>query len=100
MTITDLGEGIQRVEARYGYMETIDVPELLGRAEEQGLVVPRMETTYFLGRETLVVTRRASGMMRWREKIFASMTRNAESAARFFRLPPNRVVELGAQIEF
>ena len=100
MTIEELGEGIHRIEARYGYMEDIDVPELLSRAEEKGLTVPPMETTYFLGRETLIVTQRPSGMMHWREKIFASMMRNAESAARFFRLPPNRVVELGAQIEF
>ena len=54
----------------------------------------------FLGRETPIVTSRESGMATWREKIFASMMRNAESAARFFRLPPNRVVDLGAQIEF
>ena len=59
-----------------------------------------MDTTYFLGRETLIVTKRPSGMAQWREKLFAWMSRNAESAARFFRLPPNRVVELGAQIEF
>ncbi len=99
-TVEDLGEGIHRVKARYGYMEDIDVPALLGQATERGLVVPEMDTTYFLGRETLIVTRRPSGMMQWREKIFASMIRNAESAARYFRLPPNRVVELGAQIEF
>ena len=98
-TVEDLGEGIHRVRARYGYMEDIDVPALLERAAEKGLVVPPMDTTYFLGRETLIVTKRPSGMMRWREKIFASMMRNAESAATFFRLPPNRVVELGAQIE-
>ena len=100
MTIEALGEGIHRIAARYGYMETIDVPALLSRAEHEGLSVPPMDTTYFLGRETLVVTKRPSGMMQWREKVFASMMRNAESAARFFRLPPNRVVELGAQIEF
>ncbi|HUR83402.1 MAG TPA: potassium transporter Kup [Thermoanaerobaculia bacterium] len=99
-TVEDLGAGVHRVQARYGYMEDIDVPALLARASEQGLVVPPMDTTYFLGRETLIVTKRPSGMMQWREKIFASMMRNAESAARFFRLPPNRVVELGAQIEF
>ena len=99
-TVEDLGEGIHRVKARYGYMEDIDVPALLERASEKGLVVPPMDTTYFLGRETLIITKRPSGMMQWREKIFASMMRNAESAARFFRLPPNRVVELGAQIEF
>lgn len=100
LTTEDLGEGILRVNARYGYMEDIDVPALLAAAGEKGLVTRPMETTYFLGRETLVVTKRPSGMMKWREKIFASMTRNAESAAEFFRLPANRVVELGARIEF
>ncbi len=98
-TVEDLGIGVHRLKARYGYTETIDVPALLERASAEGLVVEPMDTTYFLGRETLIVTRRSRGMMHWREKIFASMTRNAESAARFFRLPPNRVVELGAQIE-
>jgi KUP system potassium uptake protein len=97
----ELGEGIYRVSARYGFAEEPDIPALLTRvAEERGLKIPPMDTTYFLGRETLIVTRRPSGMSMWREKIFASMMRNAESAARFFQLPPNRVVELGAQIEF
>jgi KUP system potassium uptake protein len=96
-----LGEGIYRVAARYGFMEEPDIPALLKRVgEEHHLKVPPMDTTYFLGRETLIITKRPSGMSMWREKIFASMMRNAESAARFFRLPPNRVVELGAQIEF
>jgi KUP system potassium uptake protein len=100
MTIDDYGEGIYRLTGRYGYMEEPDVPALLARAAESGLRVPEMDTTYFLGRETLIVTKRPSGMATWREKLFAWMMRNAESAARFFRLPPNRVVELGAQIEF
>jgi KUP system potassium uptake protein len=96
----NLGEGIYCVAARYGFMEEPDIPALIERiGQEQHLKVPAMDTTYFLGRETLIVTRRRSGMWTWREKIFASMMRNAESAARFFRLPPNRVVELGAQIE-
>jgi len=77
-----------------------DIGLLARVAEEHHLQIPEMDTTYFLGRETLIVTSRESGMATWREKIFASMMRNAESAARFFRLPPNRVVELGAQIEF
>ncbi len=97
----ELGEGIFRVTCRYGYMEEADIPALLERvAKERHMSIPPMDTTYFLGRETLIVTARPSGMAMWREKLFASMTRNAESAARFFRLPPNRVVELGAQIEF
>jgi KUP system potassium uptake protein len=100
LTREELGEGIQRVNARYGYMEELDVPALLAKARDQGLFIKPMETTYFLGRETLIVTKRPSAMMKWREMIFASMTRNAESAANFFHLPANRVVELGAQIEF
>jgi KUP system potassium uptake protein len=99
--LENLGEGIYRVTCRYGYMEEPDIPALLERvSSESGLSIPPMDTTYFLGRETLIVTARKSGMSTWREKLFASMMRNAESAARFFRLPPNRVVELGAQIEF
>ena len=96
-----LGEGMYQVTGRFGYMEEPDIPALLSRVgSEQGIDVPPMNTTYFLGRETLIVTKRPSGMATWRERLFASMMRNAESAARFFRLPPNRVVELGAQIEF
>jgi KUP system potassium uptake protein len=101
LSVEDLGEGIYRISCRYGYMEEADIPALLERvSKELRVPIPPMDTTYFLGRETLIVTTRASGMSTWREKIFASMMRNAESAARFFRLPPNRVVELGAQIEF
>lgn len=97
----ELGEGIFRITCRYGYMEEADIPALLERvSKERGMDIPPMDTTYFLGRETLIVTARPSGMAMWREKLFASMTRNAESASRFFCLPPNRVVELGAQIEF
>jgi KUP system potassium uptake protein len=101
LVVEDLGEGIFRVTCRYGYMEEADIPALLERVgRELHVAIPPMDTTYFLGRETLIVTSRESGMANWREIIFASMMRNAESAARFFRLPPNRVVELGAQIEF
>jgi KUP system potassium uptake protein len=101
LLVEDLGEGIFRITCRYGYMEEADIPALLERvARELHVAIPPMDTTYFLGRETLIVTSRPSGMANWREKLFASMMRNAESAARFFRLPPNRVVELGAQIEF
>ena len=101
LQVETLGEGMFRVSTRYGYMEEPDIPRLLARVQaEHGIPTPPMDTTYFLGRETLIVTPRPSGMAIWREHLFASMTRNAESAARYFRLPPNRVVELGAQIEF
>jgi KUP system potassium uptake protein len=101
LQIEELGEGIYRLAGRYGFMEEPDVPALLARVSaEHRLTIPEMDTTYFLGRETLIITSRPSGMAMWRERLFASMMRNSASAARFFRLPPNRVVELGAQIEF
>jgi len=101
LEVEEIGEGMFQVTARYGYMEEPDIPALLARVDsEHGIAIPPMDTTYFLGRETLIVTARASGMATWREKLFVSMMRNAQGAARFFGLPPNRVVELGAQIEF
>jgi KUP system potassium uptake protein len=99
LQVESLGEGIYSVTGRYGYMEEPDVPALLAKLADSGIKAPPMDTTYFLGRETLIVTDRPSGIATWREKIFAWMMRNSASAARFFRLPPNRVVELGAQIE-
>jgi KUP system potassium uptake protein len=98
-TLEELGAGMFRMKAHYGYIEDIDVPALIERAQEKGLTLQPMDTTYFLGRETPIITARPGGMMKWRQAIFASMIRNAESAGRFFRLPPNRVVELGAQVE-
>jgi KUP system potassium uptake protein len=98
LTVESIGEGLFRVIARYGYMERSDIPALLARAGDARFDTAPMDTTYFLGRETLIVTKRP-GMAIWREKIFSSMMKNASSAARFFGLPPNRVVELGAQIE-
>jgi KUP system potassium uptake protein len=96
LSVENLGDGIFVLQGHYGYMEDMDIPRLLGSGP---MALNPMDTTYFLGRETLVVTGRPSGMSQWRERIFASMMRNADSAARFFHLPPNRVVELGAQIE-
>jgi KUP system potassium uptake protein len=75
------------------------VPKALASIRRDDLEFRPMETSYFLGRETLIATRRQKGMAVWREKLFALMSRNSRSASSFFRLPPNRVVELGAQIE-
>jgi KUP system potassium uptake protein len=97
--LQDLGAGMFRLTAHFGYMEELDVPALLELVAAGGMQIPPMDTTYFLGRETVIVTKRHSGMATWRELLFASMMRNAESAGRYFRLPINRVVELGAQIE-
>jgi KUP system potassium uptake protein len=96
--VTDLGHGIYRVVARYGFMEDADVPELLTKVEAPGLSFPPGDTSFFLGKETIFATKRP-GMALWRERLFAFMSRNARSATLFFNLPPNRVVELGAQIE-
>ena len=71
---------------------------LLRLAKSKGLDLNVMETTFFLGRETLIPTKRP-GMALWREELFAFMSRNAQGATAFFRIPPNRVVELGTQIE-
>ena len=97
-TVTDLGHGLWQVTLRYGFMEDADVPAALQGLGHDALRFAPMETTYFLGRETLIATRR-QGMALWRERLFALMSRNARPATTFFRLPPNRVVELGAQVE-
>ena len=94
----DLGHGIYRVVAKHGFMEYVDVPEMVRSIDLPEVSFEPDHTTFFLGRETLLATNRP-GMAIWREQLFAWMTRNAQGAALFFRLPPNRVVEVGAQIE-
>jgi KUP system potassium uptake protein len=97
--LRELGQGFHQVVARYGFMETPDVPALLRSLAEHGLEVKLPETSFYLGRETLIITPRKT-MAGWRKRIFALLTRNARSATAFFGLPPGRVVELGAQIQF
>jgi KUP system potassium uptake protein len=95
-----LPENFVRVVARYGFMETPNVPEILEYCEESGLKhVKPHECSFYLGRERLIPIG-STRMARWRKKLFAIMSRNAQSATEFFSIPPNRVVELGAQIEF
>jgi KUP system potassium uptake protein len=98
VTVQALGHGIFGMGIRYGFMEDPDIPLVLENVKEQGLSFDPQQTTYFLGRETLIATKHP-GMALWRERLFAWMNRNATGAAFYFRLPPNRVVELGAQIE-
>jgi KUP system potassium uptake protein len=98
LTIRALGRGVFHVLVRYGFMEDPNVPEALDVARANGLEMDADDVTYFLGRETIIVTRRR-GMAMWREKLFVLMTRNAVRATAFFRLPPERVVELGVQVE-
>jgi KUP system potassium uptake protein len=96
--ITDLGGGFWRVLAHYGFMETPSIPKLLEGCTEKGLSFETMETSFFLGRESIVVTG-LPGMALWRERLYSVMQRNAAKATDFFQIPPNRVVELGTQVE-
>ena len=98
VTVKALGQGVFDVVVRYGFMEDPNVPDALARACQHGLEVDDGDVTYFLGRETLIVTK-APGMALWRERLFVLMARNAVRATTFFRLPPERVVELGVQVE-
>lgn len=92
-----LGSNFFRVLVTYGFTEKPDIPAALAQCGQYGLVLDEMDTSYFLGRETLI-PKVSSSMAFWREKLFISMFRNAGSAADYFGLPHNRVVELGAQV--
>ena len=94
----DLGNGVFRLTIRFGFMEDANIPAILEQISPKTLAFNPMTTSYFLGRETLIPTSRP-GMAMWRERLFASMVRNASSASQFFSLPANQVIELGAQIE-
>ena len=98
VAVKPLGHGVFDVVVRYGFMEDPNVPDAITRAVERGLELDDTDVTYFLGRETLIVTK-APGMAAWRERLFVLMARNAVRATSFFRLPPERVVELGVQVE-
>jgi KUP system potassium uptake protein len=114
VSVEKLEHGFYRITARYGFMETPNVPEILQRARESGVKARPNDTTFYLGRERIIIAngerkadaRRAPEdaglprMARWRKKLFVIMSRNARSATEFFGIPPNRVVELGAQVEF
>jgi KUP system potassium uptake protein len=96
--ITPLAHGVFHVRVQYGFMEDPDVPAALMQARDLGLEIDVDDLTYFLGRETILVTRK-KGMAIWREKLFVLLSRNAVRPLSYFRLPPERVVELGVQVE-
>jgi KUP system potassium uptake protein len=98
VSVTELGEGFYRVIGRYGFMEEPNAPELLKLCKPLGLNFREMETTFFLSRETIISSERR-GLARWRKRLFGLLSRNAQPANAYFRLPPNRVVELGLQVE-
>jgi len=93
----DLGQGFHRLVLNYGFMQPVDVPEALKRVTGCGGEFKMLETSFFLSRQTLIAASKP-GMPIWREKLFAWMLRNSESAMEYFRLPTNRVVELGSQV--
>jgi KUP system potassium uptake protein len=99
LSIHELGHGFFRVVARFGFMETPNIPQILAICSQRGLAMRPNETSFFLGRERLIVGG-SFPMARWRKKLFVFLSRNARSATEYFGIPPNRVVELGAQIEF
>ena len=96
--VRDLGGGFYRILIRYGFMQEIDIPAVLKKVENCGPKLKMMETSFFLSRQTLLASDKP-GMAIWREHLFSWMMRNAESAMDFFKLPTNRVVELGSQVE-
>ena len=98
LTVQSMGASVYNARIQYGFMEDPDVPEVLGQLREAGVPIDQEDLTFFLGRETIVVGRRR-GMATWREKLFVLMSRNAVRATAFFKLPPERVVELGVQVE-
>jgi KUP system potassium uptake protein len=96
--LRELGQGFYQAIGHFGFTETPDVPALLRAMETRGLRAKLRETSFYLGRETLIPNG-TTPMARWRKALFIVMARNAQSATAFFNLPPNRVLELGAQIQ-
>ena len=96
--IRPLGANFYRLTARFGFMEIPDVPALLTSCKRLGFEWEEMETSFFLNRQR-VIPSSAKGMALWRERLYAAMVRNAANATDFFRIPPNRVIELGSRVE-
>jgi KUP system potassium uptake protein len=98
LDVRDLGYGFFRVVAHVGFMQSPDVPKILALCADRGLATQPMTTTYYLGRQSLLTTGTAK-FARWRKVVFSFLSRNSRPPTAFFNLPPNRVVELGVQIE-
>jgi KUP system potassium uptake protein len=96
--VRDHGDGFYRLILRHGFMEEVDIPAALKAVGDCGGPIRVVDSSYFLSRQTLIASQRP-GMAIWREKLFAWMIRNAESPMDFFKLPTNRIVELGSQVE-
>jgi KUP system potassium uptake protein len=99
LEIHNVGRGFYRVILHYGYMEEVDIPRDLALVDTCGEPFNMMSTSFFLGRQKLIPSKKMPGMALWREKLFALMLKSSESAMEFFKLPTNRVVELGSQLQ-
>jgi KUP system potassium uptake protein len=97
--VHDAGEGFYQVVLHYGFVEETDIPRDLGGITTIGKPFDMMTTSFFLGRQKLIASKDHPGMALWRERLFAWMTKSSESAMESFRLPTNRVVELGSQLQ-
>src|SRR5262249_34872786 len=96
--IRALGDGLHHVTAHYGYMESPNVIEILAACKDKGLELLLDDTTFYLGRESLLPTGSAR-LARWRKRLFMFLARNARSPTYFFAIPPDRVIEIGMQIQ-
>ena len=100
LTVETLPHGFWRIAGRYGFMEAPNVLDVLSMARPEGLEANPLRTTFYLGREQLIINRKKKVLATWRKRLYVFMSRNSRSATEFFGIPPNRVVELGAQLEF
>ena len=98
VSVERLEAGFTRITARYGFMETPDLSQLLTSLTIEGLDLTPSKVTFFLGRETILLVPKQN-MFLWRKILFAFLSKNARDATRYFNIPPNRVIEIGTQVE-
>jgi KUP system potassium uptake protein len=98
VAVEALGHECYQVNVHYGFMDERDIPQALELCKDAGLAFNMMETSFFIARHTVISTV-GGGMALWREALFATLSRNARDAADYYRVPPNRVIELGTQVE-
>jgi KUP system potassium uptake protein len=96
--VQDLGHHCYQMNVRYGFKDEPDIPQVLEQCKQSGLEINMMETSFFISRQTVISTP-GTGMAPWREHLFVAMSRNARGAADYYQIPPNRVIELGTQVE-
>lgn len=100
LEVEDLGKGFYRILIKNGFAQSLNVPEILKRVNCNGLTIDTQQTTFFLGKERILPSEKErSEMSRWRDQLFGAMVRNQQQATAYFGLPPNRVVEIGAQVK-